>query len=75
MDRKQKLEQMSFKNNVNSIRHVDRKVVSKEDALKSDHVSDKAMFEVLGKVLSSNIKGGKNYWHQEYLNLKAMAEK
>lgn len=75
MDRKQKIEQLGCKNNVNSIRHKDRKVISKEDALKQDYLQNKAMFEVLGENLNSNIKGGKTYCHQEYLNLKAMADK
>ena len=75
MDRKQKIEQLGFKNNVHSIRHKDRKVISKEDALEYDQVQNKAMFEVLGENFSSNIKGGKTYWHQEYLNLKAQADK
>ena len=76
MDRKQKLEQQGFKNNVTSIRNKDIKIFTAEEALQEHPVdSHKAMFETLGDNLSPNIKGGKNYWHQQYLDLRAMAEK
>ena len=75
MDRKQKLEQLSFKTNVRSIRNNDRHKLTKEDALAQDPLDDdKAMFETLGEYLSNNIKGGMTYWHEQYLELKAMAD-
>ena len=75
MDRKQKLEQISYKTNVKMVRNKDRKIMTKEDALDNDPVDEnKAMFDTLGDYLSNNIKGGMTYWHEQYLELCAMAE-
>ena len=75
MDRKQKLEQISYKTNVRMVKNTDRNKLIKEDVLQQDNLQhDKALFETLGQYLSSNIKGGMTYWRQQYLELKAMSD-
>ena len=50
-NRKQKIQQLSFKNNVRSVRNTDRRKLKKEEALAQDPIDDydKAMFETLGE--------------------------
>ena len=75
MDRKQKLEQISYKTNVKTVRNRDRYKFTKAEAMQNDPIyDDKAMFETLGDQLSNNIKGGMTYWREQYLELRAMAE-